>query len=131
MRHHFRSMLATLSTVAAIAVVTGATHATSVRHLKLDRAEPAIGGTVTTAPTAIRLFFSQAPQMKGTSIRVVDAKEQAVHLADAHADAKDGKIVIADVKGVVAPGTYTVAWRAMARDGHVIKGDFRFTYAAD
>jgi methionine-rich copper-binding protein CopC len=117
--------------LAVLVVVAGATPASGVRHLKLDRADPAVNGTVTQAPTAIRLYFSQAPQIKGTSVHVLDAKERAVPLADAHADPKDGKIVIADVKAAVIPGTYTVAWRAMAADGHVVKGDFRFTYAAN
>jgi len=40
-----------------------------------------------------------------------------------------GATVVAGVKGKMAAGTYTVAWRTMAKDGHVARGTFAFTVA--
>ncbi|MQA90665.1 MAG: hypothetical protein GEU90_10580 [Gemmatimonas sp.] len=100
-------------------------------HLALSRAEPAVDGTVTSAPESINLFFTQAPQKGATAIRLVGAGDQEVALDEGKQDADDGKIVRASVTGTVAPGSYSVVWRTMATDGHVVRGDFEFAYRPD
>jgi methionine-rich copper-binding protein CopC len=35
--------------------------------------------------------------------------------------------VTAPVTGTLAPGAYSVDWRTMAADGHVVRGTIRFT----
>ena len=96
-------------------------------HLRLVRAEPAADSTVTVAPKEIRLFFSEVPQIRVTTVRLVNATQQEITVGEAKADANDGKIVMAPITVSVAPGTWTVSWRTMARDGHVVSGDYRFT----
>jgi methionine-rich copper-binding protein CopC len=34
------------------------------------------------------------------------------------------------VTGAMRPGAHTVAWRTMSSDGHVVRGEFRFTLAS-
>jgi hypothetical protein len=41
----------------------------------------------------------------------------------------DSATVVAGVKGKMSPGTYTVVWRTMAKDGHIARGTFAFTVA--
>jgi copper resistance protein C len=98
-------------------------------HLALSRAEPAIDGKVTAAPQAISLFFTQAPKAGATAIRLVDSADKAIAVGESKQDAADATIIRAPVTAAVAPGTYQVVWRTMASDGHVVSGDFRFTYA--
>jgi methionine-rich copper-binding protein CopC len=38
--------------------------------------------------------------------------------------------VFATLKSPAAPGTYTVNWRTTSNDGHLVRGEYHFTYAA-
>jgi methionine-rich copper-binding protein CopC len=115
------AVLVALSTSAAIA---------GTFHLRLVRAEPAVEGAVAQAPSEIRLFFSEAPNLKATSIRVTTEAGAAVESALPAADAKDAKVVYATLKSPAAPGTYTVNWRTTSNDGHLVRGEYHFTYDA-
>ncbi len=99
-------------------------------HLRLERAEPAVDGEITAAPDAIRLYFSQEPQIKLTTVKLTDGSGAEVQVGDAMAVGGDGKVVAAAVKGEMKPGKYTVVWRTMAKDGHVVRGEFAFSLRA-
>jgi methionine-rich copper-binding protein CopC len=58
-------------------------------------------------------------------VKVTGAGNTSVALAPLAS--ADSATVIAPVKGKMAAGPYTVAWRTMARDGHVARGTFAFT----
>ena len=117
--------------LAAIGLLTAAApHAAvphSSMHLSLVKAEPAINGSVTAAPHTIRLFYSQEPQVQGTSIHLLTSAKKEVALEATKADEKDKKIISADLKEHIGTGTYTVSWRAMSKDGHVLKDTFTFS----
>ena len=97
-------------------------------HLHLVKSLPAANATVTAAPDSIRLWFSQPPELKVTSVKVTGPGTAAVALAPLAK--RDSSLVIAPVKGKMAPGAYTVAWRTMAKDGHVARGTFAFKIGA-
>lgn len=99
------------------------------RHLALDRAEPGADSTVEEAPETITLYFTQVPDLAGTTIRLIAADESQVEMSDTRFHEEDHKIVMADVEGELAHGAYKVVWRAMSPDGHPVNGDFAFTYA--
>ena len=48
------------------------TPATASAHANLVRAEPAVGTAVPTAPTQIKIWFSEQPEPKYSSINVYD-----------------------------------------------------------
>lgn len=81
-------------------------------------------------PTSVRLWFSQPPELAVTTVKVTGPRPRATAVALAPLARGDSALVVAPVKGVMAPGTYTVAWRTMAKDGHVARGTFAFTVAA-
>jgi copper resistance protein C len=124
------SYVAAFAMVLVGGVLAGA-GAPAAMHLALSKAEPGVDSTITTAPTAISLFFTQAPQSGATSIRLMNAQEQTVQLADAKADPADAMIIRAAVTAPIPSGAYQVVWRTLATDGHVVSGDFRFTYRPD
>lgn len=97
-------------------------------HLHLLKSTPAANTTVTAAPDSIRLWFSQAPELKVTTVKVTGPGSAAVPLAPLASG--DSSVVVAPVKGKMAAGTYTVVWRTMARDGHVARGSFAFNIGA-
>jgi methionine-rich copper-binding protein CopC len=108
----------------------GAAHM-PVRHLALSRAEPAADSTVTVAPTQLRLFWTEAPTVAATTVRLTTASNQVVQVAAPKPDAKDAKILNVAITGQVTPGVYTVTWRTAGQDGHVLNGSYKFTYRAN
>ena len=115
-----------LAVLALTAVVLGAWRAPF--HLHLVKSTPAANATVAAAPDSLRLWFSQAPELKLTTVKLTGPGAAAVALT---ALAKgDSGLVLAVVKGRMAPGPYTVAWRTMSKDGHVVRGTFAFRVGA-
>jgi methionine-rich copper-binding protein CopC len=116
----------------ALALVLGTVAGTSAAanatlHLALDKSSPEADAELSEAPDEVRLWFTQEPQAAGTSIRFMAADSSLVDLGDAKADPDDAKVFSAAVEGDLPPGGYTVIWRTMAADGHVIRGDFGFS----
>jgi copper resistance protein C len=117
--------------VAAIAVGAGAALLagwSAPFHLHLLKSLPAANATVTSAPDSIRLWFSQTPELGVTSVKVKGPGTAVVALAPLAKG--DSSLVVAPVKGKMAAGAYTVAWRTMAKDGHVASGSFGFKVGA-
>jgi len=96
-------------------------------HLHLLKSAPEANATVAAAPDSIRLSFSETPELKVTTVTVTGPASTAVALAPLAS--ADSATVVAGVKGKMSAGAYTVAWRTMARDGHVARGTFAFTVA--
>lgn len=97
-------------------------------HLRLERSEPA-ADSVVTPPSEIRLFFSQSTQEGATSIRLLDSAGEPVPTGRPQAS-DDHTVHYVAVEHELESGRYTVAWRTMAQDGHVVRGDFDFTVRA-
>jgi len=98
-------------------------------HLKLDKSAPEADATVSSV-SEVRLWFSQKPDAQGTSIRVIDASGEPVPTSDLAADSGDAKVQYVTLAAPLAAGAYTVSWRAMSPDGHVVRGDYAFAVAA-
>ena len=102
-------------------------------HLKLNRSEPMANARLSASPTHVRLWFSQRPELTVTSVKIMSgegatAVERA--LAPLSRAAANGAPIVAPVGAALAPGHYEIAWRTMARDGHVLNGVIPFDVAA-
>ncbi len=93
-------------------------------HLKLDKSSPTAGAELASAPTSVQLWFSQPVELPVTKVTVAGADKKEIAVK-ALVKAEDGAVV-APISGTIGSGSYTVSWRTMAKDGHVIKGDFSF-----
>jgi len=120
------AVMATL--VLGLAVLAAAPAAK--KHTHLERSEPGKDSTITVAPTAIKLWFSEPVQIRVTTVRITGADSTALVLSPARMGTGAHAPVILDISGQVAPGRYGVAWRTMSRDGHAVNGTFSFTLAA-
>lgn len=130
MNRPLRSGSALLAVLAGLALTLPGTAESRDRlHLELSRSAPEAEATVA-PPSEIRLWFSQAPQASGTSLRLIQSG-QPLEIGELKPDPEDAAVYVAPVDTPLAPGTYTVAWRAMAADGHVVRGEFPFTVQAD
>jgi methionine-rich copper-binding protein CopC len=115
--------------VALVLVVAGfVAQPSAERHLALVRAQPAVDTVMAIAPGEIRLFYTQAPNLSGTRVRLTASGGAAVELGPVEADRADDKIVSAPVTGTMTAGVHTVTWRALSADGHVVEGAFDFTF---
>lgn len=111
----------------AVLLLAGVT--LSAFHFRVEKTMPLEGATITVAPKQIQIWFSEAPTLVVSSLTVTGPSgkvELGKLAAGRNSDGPDNSIV-ADVKGVLAPGNYTVAWRASGRDGHMLTGTFEFT----
>jgi len=100
-------------------------------HLRLLRSEPAADSTVRTAPTELRLWFSQRPELSLTSARISMGNHTvATGRAALRSSEGEGVLVVLPISGRLEDGRHTVAWRTMAPDGHIMNGEFSFTLAS-
>jgi methionine-rich copper-binding protein CopC len=98
-------------------------------HFALERSSPEADATVQ-APSEIRLWFTEAPQDGTTAIRLVEAEEADVEVGEVTQDADDETSFFVEIQGTLPAGTYTVSWRGMGDDGHVVRESFQFSVAA-
>lgn len=99
-------------------------------HLALKSSSPAADEILAESPASITLLFTEAPQMSGTSVRVLPKGGEPLDLGAAKAKEGDGATVVLAIPTALADGDYRVMWRAMADDGHTVRGDFGFTVVA-
>jgi copper resistance protein C len=128
----------TLPILALLALAAGAAagaggHALAdeAPHLRLERSVPAADSTVAASPPEIRLFFSEAPHMNGTTVRLANAAEELVETSAAAANTEDPRQVFIRPANPLAAGSYTVHWRVIAQDGHTQRGSFDFRVGSD
>jgi copper transport protein len=96
-------------------------------HANLVRAEPDINASVLTAPTTVRLSFSEAPEPRYSQIMVYNAAHERFDRNDLHAAPGDRESLIVSLRDMPG-GIYTVVWQTVsAVDGHETGGSFAFS----
>jgi methionine-rich copper-binding protein CopC len=94
-------------------------------HAKLEKTQPASGATVTAPPPQIQLSFDEEVDVKVSRIEVTGPSGK---VAVGPARLMGPKSLMAKVTGSMPDAAYTVRWQtAAADDGHVSKGEFKFT----
>jgi len=101
--------------------------AASVRaHAALVKSTPARGTTVVQPPQRVELVFSERLEPAYSTVAVVDAAGQQVDLRDGALSPTDTRRVSVSLPPLV-PGTYTVRFRVLSVDGHIVESEFHFT----
>lgn len=121
---HVRVLLPAIT----LAVVTPAmVTAARLPHLKLKRSFPAKDTVLTSSPDAVRLWLTERSELPATKITVTtDAKAPVATDKVTRAAGADAPIE-AKFTAPLAAGRYTVTWKTMSKDGHVVNGTFGFT----
>ena len=106
-----------LSGVASIAFAVTA-HA----HAHLLNSSPTADSVIATSPPKLVLNFSEAAQLAALSIQKDGDPQQKLKppLTDAAPQ-------ISVPLPPLTPGVYTLSWRVLSADGHVVSGALRFT----
>lgn len=123
----FRSLsIASAFAAVALFATRGSATSTPLFHLQLLRSEPAVNETVTTLPKQLKLWFSESIELKTTSVKLTDAKNEVVKLGKLAVDTAPLAPAIVDLPTKLAAGKYTVTWRAAGDDDHPSTGKFSF-----
>jgi copper transport protein len=92
-------------------------------HARLLETSPAFRERVELAPRAVNLRFDQPVKALPDSILVYTTRGRVV--SGRALNVADGRVVRVPLRGVPR-GSYTVRWRALSGDSHVISGVFTF-----
>ena len=129
MRRRRARTLLTLGALAATLVgPTGAASADGVRHGALRASQPKSGAHLAVAPSELRLTFTEPAELAVARIELLGPGDSTVALSPLrHGDS--ATVVVTSIIGTLRAATYTVAWQVTGRDGHPVRGRFRFTIA--
>jgi copper resistance protein C len=94
-------------------------------HAFLDHADPKVGSKVSTAPTEVKIWFTQELEPAFSSIKVFDSSGNEVDKKDTHQDDADKKLLKVSLN-TLATGEYKVVWQVVSVDTHRTNGDFKF-----
>lgn len=102
--------------------------APAAAHAHLTAATPAADSTAA-APTRLVLRFSEGLELRFSGVALTGPDSAAVATGPGSLDAGDPTRLTVPLTGRLGPGAYTVAWHAVATDGHKTSGRYRFTVA--
>ncbi|MGW2397736.1 FixH family protein [Kitasatospora sp. NPDC001664] len=125
-----RRLGALLAVAGAVLVLLIGGAGTASAHAALVSTDPAANTVLPAAPAAVTLTFSEGVSLSPDSVRVLGPDGASVDSgAPGHVDGKAATARVG-LKGGLANGTYTVAWRAVSEDSHPIGGAFVFSIGA-
>ena len=120
-------MLTTLWKSALAAATIMFSTSLAFAHAELMTATPATGSTIATAPTEIILTFSEEIDLKFSGAKLEDAMKMDFSTGAASLAKDNNKTLVVPITTPLAAGDYVVAWHNLSKDGHKIKGSFKFT----
>jgi len=98
-------------------------------HAYLAKAVPAQRAVLFAPPERVQLWFNERLEPAFCTMTVTDAAGEAVHQGDMQVAADDPKQLTVGLKPLTA-GVYTVKFRVLSVDGHVVSNQFTFTVRA-
>ena len=113
-----------MTTIAA-SLALSARATSAFAHAQLEKATPAVGGTVASA-SEIRLEFSEGVEPKFSKVSVT-GPGGAVPLGAAKTESGNPAVLIVPISKPLPAGVYKVHWQAVSVDTHHTQGTFEFT----
>lgn len=92
-------------------------------HTHLKEATPADESVVNTAPSSVVLKFSEAAKVTALTLH---KDGEADHKLTASPATASAQVTAALPK--LTPGKYSVDWRVVSDDGHIMNGQLSFTF---
>ena len=112
-----------LSMLMGIVLTLAAASVQAHAHLKMSN--PAEGAMVTEMPSAVLLTFSEAARITAVSIQKDQESKQTLK-PPAGASAEQISVSVPKL----APGNYTLRWRVVSDDNHIMAGELHFKVSA-
>ncbi|PYM95279.1 MAG: copper-binding protein [Candidatus Rokuibacteriota bacterium] len=95
-------------------------------HAVLVRSVPAQRAILEAPPTRVELWFNERLEPAYSRVSVLDQASSRVDLRDAAVAADDARRLSVSLPAL-APGRYTVTFRVLSIDGHVVESKLTFT----
>jgi methionine-rich copper-binding protein CopC len=95
-------------------------------HAALVKSVPAQRAVLHQSPSRIQLWFNERLEARYSAFTVTDAAGKIVETGPVTVAAEDPRSLTATVK-ILAPGRYTVRYRVLSTDGHVVQSQFSFS----
>jgi copper transport protein len=108
-----------------IAAAALALPASAWAHAALLQTVPVASRTINTAPTEVRMRFSEPVEPRFAIVSVTDAAGRQVTDGDPAAAPGSPQTLVTPLKHV-PEGWYLVFWRVISADGHPVRGAFTF-----
>jgi copper transport protein len=123
-----RSSCRRLSSLAAILLALALPAAASA-HARLVGSKPADGAVLATAPGDVRLLFDDEVRPAGGDL-AVDSRGRSVLAGQAHSLPGNDRALVIPLRPGLPRGSYSVRWRVVSNDGHLISGVLAFAVGA-
>ncbi len=117
------------SSLGLLAALALAFPATAAAHARLVGSRPADGSVLATPPADVRLLFDDEIRPAGGD-RAVDAAGRSVLAGAARRLGENGRALVIPLRPRLERGAYTVRWRVISNDGHLITGVLAFAVGA-
>src|SRR5688500_18172769 len=121
-----RGWLVWLVGAALGALVLLAAPSTALAHAELVGSEPVDGAALAAAPRSVKLFFSEPIEREFYALEVYTARRVRVDSSDARIPGNDIQALEVGLEPL-EPGVYTIVWRVLSIDGHVVRGALAFS----
>ncbi len=95
-------------------------------HAQLIKAEPARRAALDRAPEQIRLWFNEEIEGAYTTLTVFGSNKKLITNAKPRVVKDDPKSIVLPIPET-KPGKYTVKFRVLSVDGHVVDSTFNYT----
>lgn len=116
-----------LLALATLAVAASSLAATSL-HFALSKSIPADKATLHEL-AQVKLWFTESPEDGTVAIHLLDAQGEPVPTTDVTPDPEDATAFSVRPSSAISAGAYSVRWRGMGDDGHVVRGELTFSVA--
>lgn len=111
---------------AAMAMVLCVYAASAQAHSMLVKAEPPRRAALTQSPTHVQLWFNEEIEGDYASLVVLDAEKHPVTEIKPQLAPNDRKSIVLPLPEL-SPGKYSVKFRVLSVDGHVVESYFDFS----
>ena len=111
---------------AAMAMIACVPVAPALAHSMLVKAEPPRRAVLAKTPTQVRLWFNEELEGEYASLIVLDAEKHPVTEIKPQLAPDDPKSIVLPLPELT-PGKYSVKFRVLSVDGHVVESSFDFT----
>lgn len=115
-----------LQVVLSLVAVLGMPVSSALAHSMLVKAEPARRAVLTKSPSQVRLWFNEKIEGDYASLVVLDDKKHSITDIKPTLASDDPKSIILPLPELV-PGKYSIKFRVLSVDGHVVESSFDFT----
>lgn len=121
---HFRAIRNTLMLLMQIVLIT--LPSAAFAHAILVESEPKAESIVNTSPDQVSIWFNENVASEFKSLAVINSAGKRVDNNDVKQAALDRSHIFATTPKL-PPDTYTVRYRVMSADTHIVTGRFTFT----